>query len=93
MIVHSLQDQLCNVAFNLHGTRVIQSLVEALGGYFDALENEIFMLIRQLEGHMLHIATDPQGNHVLQTFLMSFKASELPGDSDLPGSEKKSKFT
>ena len=39
------------------------------------------------------MCTHSNGNHVVQTFLNQFKASELPQDDDIPGTEAYQQFT
>ena len=68
-------------------------MVEALEKHKDSLEVEICRVIADLQSEMLVLATDPHGNHVLQAFLVSFRASEQPQDRDIPGTERFAKFT
>lgn len=78
---------------NIHGTRAIQALVEALARHQEKLEFGIYRVIQDLQPFMLDLATDPHGNHVLQAFLVHFRASEIPEDQDIPGTEQSAKFT
>jgi hypothetical protein len=39
------------------------------------------------------MCTHSNGNHVVQTFLNQFKASELPQDADIQGTESYVQFT
>lgn len=63
---------------DLHGTRAIQTLVEVLGKNPTALHQEILMLGSEMSQYIFDLSTHPNGNHVIQAFLLTFKASDKP---------------
>ena len=72
---------------NLHGTRVIQTLVEALGTDPIFLHNEILAIGAQMSQYIFDLSTHVNGNHVIQAFLLTFRASDRPEQTDRAGSE------
>lgn len=50
-------------------------------------------MIEHMESEVVDLIMDMHGNHVVQTLLMMFKASENPMDSDMPGSSVTSQYT
>lgn len=57
------------------------------------LGEELHATIGELEKQLLLLCTHNNGNHVVQTFLVRFKASEVPQDSDIEGTELYGQFT
>ena len=84
---------LVEISMDLHGTRCIQTLVEVLGAQPAALHNEILMIGSEMSQYIFDLSTHPNGNHVIQAFLLTFKASDEPEQLDLPGSEKYATYT
>ena len=39
------------------------------------------------------LATNPNGNHTIQEFLLTFRASDTPDEGDIPGSEAYAQYT
>jgi hypothetical protein len=50
-------------------------------------------VIAALNNEVVELTMDMHGNHVIQAFLMIFKASENPSDVDSLGSEVTSQYT
>ena len=50
-------------------------------------------VVDKLNEEVVDLIMDMHGNHVIQAFLMIFKASELPSDSDIPDSPRHSQYT
>jgi len=63
---------------DLHGTRAIQTLVEVLGQNPMALHQEIIAIGAEMSQYIFDLSTHPNGNHVIQAFLLTFKASDAP---------------
>lgn len=78
---------------DLHGTRVIQTLVEFLGKHPVAMQHEILAIGSQMSQCIYDLATHSNGNHVIQEFLLTFKSSDKPEDADRPGSENFAMYT
>ena len=76
-----------------HGTRVIQILIEILARDHLQLHNEICAIINELSTDIHETIVHVNGNHVIQQFLLVFKASDMPGDHDIEGSEKFAMYT
>ena len=53
----------------------------------------IIKVIQALNQEIVELTMDMHGNHVIQAFLMIFKASEHPADLDQVGSEMTSQYT
>ncbi|XP_019152387.1 PREDICTED: suppressor protein MPT5-like [Ipomoea nil] len=58
--------QLVRISLDSHGTRAVQKLIETM-----KTRQEISLVIQALEPGFLDLATDLNGNHVLQRFLQS----------------------
>lgn len=69
---------LVEVSMDLHGTRAIQTLVEVLGQNPMALHQEIIAIGAEMSQYIFDLSTHPNGNHVIQAFLLTFKASDAP---------------
>ena len=78
---------------DLHGTRAIQTLVGVLGRHQDVLRSEILALGSGMSHYIFDLSTHPNGNHVIQEFLLTFKASDTPEQADTPGSEAFAEYT
>ena len=78
---------------DLHGTRVIQTLVESLAIDTAALHNEILAIGALMSEYIFDLSTHSNGNHVIQAFLLTFKASDKPEQADQPGSEALEVYT
>ena len=70
---------------DVHGTRVMQTLVEVLGRNYLDCHAEILDLAAEFNEAIFDMAIHPNANHVIQAFLLTFKASELPKHDDKPG--------
>lgn len=58
-----------NIAYAIHGTRVIQKLIEKMN-YLDENSQRIFELMaRNIHGNVKKMAIDQHANHVLQKFI------------------------
>ena len=53
----------------------------------------LFRVIDALYDSVVELTMDMHGNHVIQTFLMIFKASENPADEDNAGSNNTFQYT
>ena len=90
---------LVDVSLNIHGTRAVQTLIEKVAG--NVLSGTIGQLghltlmqvIGALNTEVVELTMDMHGNHVIQAFLMIFRASHHPADNDLPGSELTCQYT
>ena len=56
-------------------------------------EKELDVIVNELEKQVLQLFTHNHGNHVIQTFLVRFKASDYPQDRDFFGTSIYGKFT
>ena len=65
----------------------MQTLVEFLSKNVKELKFEVLTLIDLFRLDILDLSTNVHSNHVIQTFLTSFKSSEHPADQDLPGAQ------
>jgi hypothetical protein len=54
-------NHIVRAALNLHGTRSVQKLVDVC-----RLPEEVELLVKALGPWVVHLATDPNGNHVIQ---------------------------
>jgi len=81
------------VSMDLHGTRAIQTLVEVLGKEPTALHQEILALGAEMSHYIFDLSTHPNGNHVIQEFLLTFKASDTPEQGDRAGAEAFAPYT
>ena len=103
-IVNQILDNIVDISLNLHGTRAVQTLIDRLalnvindqknGRIVNTLSHTtLMMVIQALNEEVVELTMDMHGNHVIQAFLMVFKASNHPADLDLPGSELTSQYT
>ena len=92
-LVHSCLPYIIEVSMDLHGTRAIQTLVEVLGKEPAALHNEILALGAEMSQYIFDLSTHPNGNHVIQEFLLTFKASDAPEDCDRAGADAYAQYT
>lgn len=92
-IVASIAPALVEISMDNHGTRVIQTLIEILGKNAYYLHNEILVMIAELDQSIFDLSTHANGNHVIQQFLLVFRASDKPGDKDIEGQEKYGIYT
>ena len=76
------------VSASMHGTRAMQTLIEVLASRAELFHFELTKLINEFMPRVVELSVHTHGNHVLQAFLTSFRASEKPSDSDIEGSEK-----
>ena len=51
------------------------------------------MIGRELEHFIFELSTHPNGNHVLQSYLMTFKASNMPHEQNMEGSDELAIYT
>jgi len=86
-VIHAILPSIVDISMNLHGTRVIQTLVEALAADPVFLSREIYAIGAQMSQYIFDMSTHTNGNHVIQAFLLTFKASDRPEQSDRAGSE------
>lgn len=86
-IVGAILPSVIEISMDNHGTRVIQSLIETLGKYHLSLHSEIIAIINELNTEIFTMIVHANGNHVIQQFLLVFRASEKPGDPDIEGSD------
>ena len=105
LIAHSISQHLVSLSVDLHGTRVVQALIEKLAATIkqenmrayeercDVAHQSLNLIIQSLNTSVFELIMDMNGNHVIQTFLMVFKASNHPAADDLPGSELTSQYT
>lgn len=91
MIVNRIMTNMVDISFNLHGTRAIQTLVDRLalrivddqkaGLINDGINHKTLNnVIQALNQNVVELTMDMHGNHVIQSFLMIFKASNRPAD-------------
>jgi len=92
-IVDYLLPHCVAISSNIHGTRVIQTLVEVLASRHQKFHNELTKLITELNINIVELSTHTHGNHVIQAFLTAFRASEMPSDKDISGSESTYQYT
>ena len=92
-LVHACLPYVVEVAMDLHGTRAIQTLVQVLGNHVDCMSQEILALGNEMSQAIFDLATHSNGNHVIQEFLLTFKASDKPEDVDRAGSEEQAIYT
>jgi hypothetical protein len=71
----------------------MQTLAEVLCLHSTSMYQELQMVINELNRDILELSTHAHGNHVVQAFLVAFRASEKPSDSDVPGTESHAVFT
>ena len=83
VLPHSYQ-----VSASMHGTRAMQTLIEVLASRASRFHLELVNLIAELSQRLVELAVHTHGNHVIQAFLTSFRASEKPSDPDTEGSEQ-----
>jgi hypothetical protein len=84
------------VSLDQHGTRTIQSIVEQLHKFVteqDSMQSELEAVIAKLAPETRRLCTDVHGNHVIQTFIVRFRATDSPREPDAQGTEKLGKFT
>lgn len=61
----------------------MQSIIEALFKKITLngeMREEMHLIIEKLSPEVLELATDVHGNHVIQNFIVRFKATDLPQD-------------
>ena len=92
-LVKACLHSLVEVSMDLHGTRAIQTLVEVLGRTPQACHKEILMIGAEMSQYIFDLSTHPNGNHVIQAFLLTFKASDRPEDADEEGAEAYAAYT
>jgi len=92
-VVNCILPQIVEISMDNHGTRVIQTLIETLARDHLSLHAEIGQIINELSQSIYEMSVHANGNHVIQQFLLVFKASEMPGDPDIVGSEKLGIYT
>ena len=97
-VVAQILPRLVDVSLNIHGTRAVQTLIDKVaanvlcGGGMLA-HNTLVQVIAALNREVVELTMDMHGNHVIQAFLMIFRASHHPADQDLAGSEMTSQYT
>ena len=62
-------------------------MIEKLGQNYLALHNEILAIGNEMYKRIFELITDQHGNHVIQSILNTFKATEHPHEEDYPGAE------
>lgn len=73
VLVNHAAPQLVPIALNQHGTRALQKMIE-----FITTPEQTWTVIRALDGHVVDLVQDLNGNHVIQKCLNSFH----DGDAD-----------
>ena len=76
--MHACLPAVVEISMDLHGTRVMQILVEVLGRQPQVHHQEILAIGAEMSQFIFDLSTHPNGNHVIQAFLLTFKASDLP---------------
>ena len=76
--VSAVLPSIVDISMDVHGTRAIQTLIEVVGKDPATFHNELLAIGNELESYIFELATHPNGNHVLQAYLLAFKASDLP---------------
>jgi len=89
---------------NIHGTRAVQTLIDRLAR--NAIKDNanqsaapslnhltLMSVISALNQEVVQLTMNMHGNHVIQAFLMIFKASEQPADTDYNGSDSTQQYT
>ena len=76
-----------DISMDVHGTRAIQTLIEVVGKDPATFHEELLEIGAELNQFIFELSTHPNGNHVLQAYLIAFKASNLPHEKDAKGSE------
>ena len=64
-----------------------------LGAEPSALHNEILAIGSEMSQYIFDLSTYPNGNHVIQAFLLTFKASDQPEQADCAGAEMYATYT
>jgi len=64
-----------------------------LGRNPGALHHEILAIGAEMSQYIFDLSTHPNGNHVIQAFLLTFKASDTPEQGDRPGAEAFAAYT
>lgn len=64
-VIHAILPKIVEISMNLHGTRVIQTLVEALGADPEFLNYEICAIGAQMSQRILDMSIHANGNHVI----------------------------
>lgn len=77
-LVKAVVPSLVEISMDLHGTRCIQTLVEVLGQQPSELHHEILAIGSEMSQCIFDLSTHPNGNHVIQAFLLTFKATDAP---------------
>jgi len=85
--VESILSSIVEISMDVHGTRAIQTLIEVLGKDPTTYHDELIAIAHELEHYIFELSTHPNGNHVLQAYLLAFKASEMPDEPDTEGTE------
>jgi hypothetical protein len=67
MIIEKISGQLIEISLNIHGTRVIQKLIEVISS-----EREMALMVEALTPYVVQLAKDLNGNHVIQRCLHHF---------------------
>ena len=76
--VGAVLPSIVEISMDVHGTRAIQTLIEVLGKDPTTFHNELLTIGSELEHYIYELSTHPNGNHVLQAYLLAFKATEMP---------------
>ena len=84
----------------MHGTRAIQTFIEKLAqnvlaspGDNQLHHDSLMRVITQLQSDIVELTMDMHSNHVIQSFLMIFKASDLPSGQNNKGAESSAQYT
>ena len=64
-----------------------------IGKKYTAFHQEILAIGSEMSQYIFDLATNPNGNHAIQEFLLTFKASDTPDEADTPGSEPFAQYT
>jgi len=64
-IVQAILPRCVEISLNVHGTRVIQTLVEVLAQKCYTMRHHLNCLINEFRGSLLELATHAHGNHVI----------------------------
>ena len=65
LLIHAILPSIVNISMNLHGTRVIQTLVEALATDPKFLHSEILAIGVEMTQNIFEMSTHTNGNHVI----------------------------
>ncbi|KAL1922970.1 uncharacterized protein VTP21DRAFT_9346 [Calcarisporiella thermophila] len=71
LLVQAVAAELLNIAFDVHGTRAVQRMIETL-----TLSIQVRAVVNALSGNVVTLIKDLNGNHVIQKCLNRFSSEE-----------------